>query len=50
MHSNQVAADKEAKRQIRLAYKSGSTVSYSLARMIELGFSLKVIKAVIRSK
>ena len=48
MHANQIAADKEAKRLVRLAYASGSTVPYSLGRLIELKFSLKIIRAVYR--
>lgn len=48
MRDNQKEADKEARRQVRLAYKTGGTVPYSLGRLIELGFSLKVIRAVIR--
>lgn len=44
----QKAADKEARRLCRIAYKTGSTVSYSLGRLIELKLSLKVIRAVHR--
>lgn len=50
MHDQQKAADKEARRLVRVAYKSGSTVPYSLGRLLELGVSLKVIKAVLRQK
>jgi hypothetical protein len=39
---------KEAKRLIRIAYKTGGTVSFSLSYMIDLGVSLKIIKAVLR--
>lgn len=45
----QAAADKEARRLVRLAYKNGGAVPYSLGRLIELKFSLKVIRAVVRS-
>ncbi len=41
-------SDKEARRIVRAAYASGSTVPYSLSRLLSLGFSLKVIKAVYR--
>lgn len=44
----QAAADKEARRLIRIAYKNGSTVPYSLGRLLELGISLTVIRAVHR--
>jgi hypothetical protein len=44
----QAEADKEAKRIVKLAYANGGTVPYSLGRLIELKFSLKVIRAVIR--
>lgn len=44
----QAAADKEARRQVRVAYKCGNTVPYSLGRLLELGISLTVIKAVHR--
>lgn len=44
----QGAADKEARRLVRVAYKLGGTVPYSLGRLIELKFSLKVIRAVSR--
>ena len=42
-------ADKEARRIVRKAYASGNTVPYSLGRLLELGFSLKVVRAVYRS-
>lgn len=48
LYDCRAAADKEAKRQIKLAYATGNTVPYSLARLIELKTSLKVIRAVIR--
>jgi hypothetical protein len=48
MQSNQKAADKEARRIVRLAFKHGNTVSFSLARLLEIGCSLKVIRAVLR--
>lgn len=48
--SQQSDADKEARRLVRIAYKTGGTVPYSLGRLIELRLSLKVIRAVIRSK
>lgn len=41
-------ADREARQIIRKAYKYGGSVPYSLARLIELGTSLKVIRAVYR--
>ena len=44
---NQKAADKEARRLVRVAYASGGKAPYSLARLIELKFSLKVIRAVL---
>lgn len=43
-------SDKEARRIVRNAYKHGHTVSYSLARLLELGFSMRVIRAVYRVK
>lgn len=49
MQANQDAADKEARRLVRLAYKTGGTVGFSLNRLISLGVSLKVIRAVKRS-
>lgn len=42
-------ADKEARRIVRKAYASGNTVPYSLGRLLELGVSLKVVRAVYRS-
>lgn len=48
MQSNQEAADKEARRLIRLAYKTGGTVGYSLNRLLSLGVSLKIVRAVYR--
>jgi hypothetical protein len=41
-------ADKEARRLVRLAYKTGGSVPYSLRRLLDLGFSLKVVRAVYR--
>lgn len=43
-------SDKEARRIVRNAYKHGHTVSYSLSRLLELGFSMRVIRAVYRGK
>jgi hypothetical protein len=48
MQKNQDAADKEARRQVRIAYKTGGTVWYSLNRLLSLGVSLKVVRAVYR--
>lgn len=45
----QAAADKEARRLCRIAYKTGGTVPYDLRRLIELKLSLKVIRAIQRS-
>ena len=42
-------ADKEARRIVRKAYAAGNTVPYSLGRLLELGFSLKVVRAVYRN-
>lgn len=50
LFDQQAAADKEARRQVRIAYKAGGTVPYSLGRLLELNFSMKVVRAVIRSK
>jgi hypothetical protein len=44
----QKAADKKAKRLIKIAYNTGGTVPFSLGRMIDLKCSLKVIRAVLR--
>ena len=44
----QAAADKEARRLCRLAYKTGGTVPYSLAKLLELHLSLKVVLAIYR--
>ena len=33
---------------IRLAYKTGGTVGFSLSRLLGLGISLKVLRAVYR--
>lgn len=48
--NQQAAADKEAKRHIKIALETGGTVPYSLGRLIELKCSLKTIQAVIREK
>lgn len=45
----QGAADKEARRIVREAFKAGRTVPYSLARLLELKVSLRVVRAVYRS-
>lgn len=44
----QAAADKEARRLCRLAYKTGGTVPYGLSRLLELKLSLKVVRAIYR--
>ena len=41
-------ADKAAKRIVRDAVKHGTTVGYSLGRLLELGFSLRVVRLVYR--
>lgn len=46
----QAAADKEARRQCRLAYRTGGTVPYTLERLITLKLSLKVIRSIYRGK
>jgi hypothetical protein len=46
----QAAADKEARRQCRLAYKTGGSVPYTLERLISLKLSLKVIRSIYRGK
>ena len=43
-------ADREARQIVRKAYAAGQTVPYSLQRLIELKFSLKVVRAVYRGK
>jgi len=48
MVSNQEAADKAARKMIRLAYKTGGTVSFSLSRLLSLGVSLKVAMSVYK--
>lgn len=48
MQSNQDAADKEARRMIRLAYATGGTVGFSLSRLLSLKISTKVLRAVYR--
>jgi len=42
----QEKADRDARKAVRKAYATGQTVCYSLQRLIELGLSLKVIRAV----
>ena len=49
-YDHQAAADKEARRLVRIAYRTGGTVPYSLGRLLELKLSLKVIRAVLRPK
>lgn len=49
LYDAQAAADKEAKRLVRIAYKTGGTVPYTLSRLIDLKFSLKIIQAVHRN-
>lgn len=44
----QAAADKEARRLCRLAYKTGGKVPYGLSRLLELKLSLKVVRAIYR--
>ena len=44
----QAAADKEARRLCRLAYKTGGTVPYGLSRLLELKLSMKVVLAIYR--
>lgn len=41
-------ANREAKKAVRQAYKTGGTVGYPLARLLELKISLKVLRAVYR--
>jgi hypothetical protein len=43
-------ADREARRLVREAYAAGRTVGYSLARLLELKLSLRVVRAVYRGK
>lgn len=50
MQSNQDAADRQARRMVRDAYKTGATVGLSLSRLIELKISSKVLRAVYRGK
>lgn len=50
LFNQQKAADKEAKRLIKIALETGGTVPYSLGRLLELKCSIKTIKAVIREK
>ena len=50
--SNQKKADdaarKEKLRQVRLAYKTGGSVPYSMRDLLELRVSLAVVRAVYR--
>lgn len=48
MLDQQAAADKEARRMVRVAYATGGTVSFSLSRLLELKISIKVLRAVYR--
>jgi nicotinic acid phosphoribosyltransferase len=48
-YNAQAAADKEARRLVRIAYANGGTVSFSLRRLLELKLSLKVVRAVHRA-
>jgi len=48
MQSNQTAADKEARRMVRVAFATGGTVPFTLGRLIELKISIKVLRAVYR--
>jgi hypothetical protein len=50
MVSNQEAADKEGRRLVRIAYKTGGKVGFSLSRLIDLKISTKIIRAVYRGK
>lgn len=45
---NQEKADRECRKQCRLAKQSGSTVPYTLSRMIEAKVPLSTIRAVSR--
>lgn len=46
----QAAADKEAKRLVKIAYATGGTVPYSLECMLRIKISMKVLRAVWREK
>ena len=48
IHDPQKAADKEARRLVRIAYAAGGTAPFSLSRLVELKLSTKVIRAVYR--
>jgi hypothetical protein len=48
IYDQQAAADKEARRLCRIAYKTGGTVPYTLGRLLELKLSLKVVRAIYR--
>ncbi len=43
-------ADREARRIVREAAKHGRTVPYSLSRLVELGFSLRTVRLVLRER
>ncbi|WP_236169754.1 hypothetical protein [Pseudomonas atacamensis] len=45
---NQEEADRECRKQCRLAKQNGSTVPYTLSRMIEAKVPLSTIRAVSR--
>lgn len=49
LYNAQAAADKEAKRLTRIAFATGGTVPFTLGRLLDLKFSLKVIRAVHRN-
>lgn len=49
-YNAQAAADKEARRQVRIAFKTGGKVPFSLSRLLELKVSLKVVRAVHRAE
>lgn len=44
----QADADKECRRQCKVAKQAGNTVPYSLCRMIEAKVPLSTIRAVVR--
>lgn len=46
----QAAADREAKRLVKIAYATGGTVPYSLGCLLRLKISMKVLRAVWRGK
>jgi len=45
----QAAADKEARRLCRLAYRTGGTAPYTLGHLLSLKLSLKVVRSIYRS-